>query len=578
MLNLSRDHTKFSPYVDIPPLVKCLALIFSLFFSGFAAASESQIKNPLAVASTQSPRDTLLGFLATMEERFNVSFGQNGILHRYLVSNQLYADEDDVRKTISEMLSAQALSTKHLDLSDLPQATLDEVSWRLCIQLKEILDRIDLPRSEDIPDTRSLETRPIDRWTIPGTEIQIGRIQSGPKAGQYLFTQDTVKQIPMFFERIRGLPYKNGHTQGMYEMIFVRPSGLALFAHQVIPPRWFFGIPAWMLYTLLGQPVWQWISVVIIVGFYGITLWAARHFALHREALARPRRVLWSVLPSFLVLIMTPMIQFLLGDVIRLSPQIYGQITICLWIFFYLALTWSVWLMGGILGELMIESERIKNGSIDGQLIRLAFRLIAILFAIGIMIEGANRVGLPSYSVIAGLGIGGLAMALAGQQALANLLGSLIIMLEKPFRVGHSIRTSGFEGKVEDIGFRSTRLRTPENTLVVIPSATLINSTIENLSLRKSWRVKRTIYLELGTSMRSVHSFRDQVETLLLAASDVKHESVTVALNQIGVNGFELNLDYTLRAKDGQEQIRRVNEIMHGIGDIAESLSIDFGK
>jgi len=85
--------------------------------------------------------------------------------------------------------------------------------------------------------------------------------------------------------------------------------------------------------------------------------------------------------------------------------------------------------------------------------------------------------GFPTYSVLAGLGVGGLAVALAARDSVANLLGSVLIMIEKPFRVGHYVRVSGTEGTVEDVGFRSTRIRTLDNSLISIPNNAVINAT-----------------------------------------------------------------------------------------------------
>ena len=134
-----------------------------------------------------------------------------------------------------------------------------------------------------------------------------------------------------------------------------------------------------------------------------------------------------------------------------------------------------------ILGDFLVASEHLKRSSLDGQLIRLAARLIGVIGAIVFLIIGADELGFPAYSVVAGLGVGGLAVALAARDSLANLLGSLLIMFEKPFRVGHYIKVGGSEGTVEDVGFRSTRIRTPENSLLSIPNNTVVNTTVENL-------------------------------------------------------------------------------------------------
>jgi small-conductance mechanosensitive channel len=103
--------------------------------------------------------------------------------------------------------------------------------------------------------------------------------------------------------------------------------------------------------------------------------------------------------------------------------------------------------------------------------------LALILVTVGLLIQGAYKLGFPAYSVLAGLGVGGLAVALAARDSLAKLLGSMLIMIEKPFRVGHYVRLSGTEGTIEDVGFRSTRIRTLDNSLISIPNNAVVNAT-----------------------------------------------------------------------------------------------------
>ena len=90
---------------------------------------------------------------------------------------------------------------------------------------------------------------------------------------------------------------------------------------------------------------------------------------------------------------------------------------------FFLALTWLVWVSGFVVAETMIAAERLRTSSIDSQLIRLILRLLTIIVAIAILVTVADRIGLSAYSVLAGLGVGGFAVALAAQQTLAILLG-----------------------------------------------------------------------------------------------------------------------------------------------------------
>ena len=166
----------------------------------------------------------------------------------------------------------------------------------------------------------------------------------------------------------------------------------------------------------------------------------------------------------------------------------------------YLSAAWLSIIAASLLAEIVVASEHLRRRSLDSQLIRLGMRFAGIAVAIGLLIQGAYELGFPAYSVLAGLGVGGLAVALAARDSLANLLGSMLIMIEKPFRVGHVVRVSGSEGTVEDVGFRSTRIRTSDNSLISIPNNAVVNATIENLSLRMMRRERFFIQVTYDTS------------------------------------------------------------------------------
>jgi MscS family membrane protein len=199
-------------------------------------------------------------------------------------------------------------------------------------------------------------------------------------------------------------------------------------------------------------------------------------------------------------------------------------------------------------------------------------------FGVAILIEGANRIGLPSYSIIAGLGVGGLAVALAGQQALGNLLGSLIIMFEKPFRIGHTIRTGNIEGKVENIGFRTAKLRTSEGALLIAPSSELIRHSIENMTLRDAWRIKKTLYFSLESTIDEVRGFKEEALALLRDDFDVLELNQRVALIEIGPQGYEVLIDFVLGTSEYDKQLKACDRILSGLATLAEKRQLRFMK
>src|SRR5262249_49881731 len=167
-------------------------------------------------------------------------------------------------------------------------------------------------------------------------------------------------------------------------------------------------------------------------------------------------------------------------------------------------------------------------------------RLVGIVCAVGVLIQGADELGFPAYSVIAGLGVGGLAVALAARETIANLIGSLLITIEKAFRVGHVIRGGGREGTVESVGFRSTRIRTPDNSLVSIPSSVVVNATVENLSLRRMRRQRFFVQVTYDTPREKLEELIAGIRQLIVDHPLTGKNNIRVRLNNFAESSLDI--------------------------------------
>ncbi len=137
--------------------------------------------------------------------------------------------------------------------------------------------------------------------------------------------------------------------------------------------------------------------------------------------------------------------------------------------------------------DLVASFAEAKFFAADDYLARLVVPVLAKSLKVFVIIIGAltaaQYLGLPITSIIAGLGIGGIAVALAAQNTLANIFGTITILADRPFRVGDYIKIDKFEGTVETIGLRSTRLRTPDGHVLTIPNKMIADAPIGNVSL-----------------------------------------------------------------------------------------------
>ncbi len=183
--------------------------------------------------------------------------------------------------------------------------------------------------------------------------------------------------------------------------------------------------------------------------------------------------------------------------------------------------------------------------------------------------------GFPAYSIIAGLAVGGLAVALAAQSTIANLIGSLLIAVEKPFRIGHIVRLGGSEGTVEDVGFRSTRIRTPGNSLVTIPRSAVVNATVENLSVRTKRRQRFFVQVTYDTPRNKVEELVARIRQLIVGHPLVEESTCQVRFNNFGESSLDILVQFHLLVEDYAAELREREALLLQIMDLVNDAGVD---
>ena len=168
---------------------------------------------------------------------------------------------------------------------------------------------------------------------------------------------------------------------------------------------------------------------------------------------------------------------------------------------------------------------------------RVLIYVIAIFLVLAIL--EINLTGL-----IAGLGLGGVIITLAAQDTAKNLFGGLVIFIDKPFVVGDWIQMDNYEGTIEDITFRTTRIRTFENALVNIPNAIIADASVTNWSKMEKRRYKTNLCVELDTPLEKLDLLKTRIEKMLQERESVYDDSIIVRFDQITDNGINI-LIYT---------------------------------
>jgi MscS family membrane protein len=261
---------------------------------------------------------------------------------------------------------------------------------------------------------------------------------------------------------------------------------------------------------------------------------------------------------------------------LQLPPTVQQFILIFVKVFFAINLIRVFYHSVDALGLMMGKMAAKTENTLDDQLVPFATKTLKVLVvALGVLISlqnfGFNVVGL-----LAGLGLGGLALALAAQDTAANVFGSVTILLDQPFAVGDWIKVGDTEGVVEEIGFRSTRIRTFYNSLITLPNSTIAKEKVDNLQLRPRRRIRQVLGVRYETTPDEIESFCGQVKAMLKSHPNVDQD-VVVAFNNF--NSFSLDIlmqFHLLEIFDLQSENQLVQKLFLQILEIAKKSNVEF--
>jgi MscS family membrane protein len=551
--------------MQIPPifmkrLVALLALLLAAAALSISAAAEEGLgefgelgeeagRHALEPPDTSSPRATLRSFLENAREAWTI----------FLTS------DESRRERYHQAGRRLGRATRCLDLSEVPPGALGKMAGETAILLLDVLERIQLPPWAQIPDAQAVEQEGLTRWMIPHTSIVLRRVAEGPRAGEFLFTPKTVERAKEFYERTRHLePRSKAVVHDGYAIFRTHPGWM-------IPLAWVKALPDWVQGVYLGQALWQWLALALL-----LVLAAALVVLVRRWSRLRPRDdSVRSHLRRMAVPVAVLLLGFLLRDVmigqIGLAGTMVAVMHLALRGIMVLAGAWLTMLIGGATAQAIVNSPRIHPQSVDASLVRIAARLVSLVVAVLIVVEGARMLGLPVMGLIAGLGVGGLAVALAAQSTIENFIGSITIYADRPVRVGDFCRFGEEVGTVEQIGLRSTRIRTLGRSVMTIPNAEFSRLKLDNFSLRDSNLFRTTVSLRYETTPQQLRDVLANVRKLLLEHPRVLEDPARVRLVEFGPHSFQLEVFAYVDSSDWNEFLGIREELFLQIADAVEA-------
>jgi MscS family membrane protein len=325
---------------------------------------------PLRSADTSSPQDTLRSFIANINQA--VQNWQAGMPREAVIRAAQRAHET-------------------IDYSQLPGRGRRTKEVETVLLLKEILDRIELPPFDEIPGDEEAadKEKALTHWTIPNTRITIARIEEGPRAGEFLFTAETVDRLQEFYDGAKDLPYKPGAAVGLYEDYAHSPGW-------IVPRSWAMALPAWSKVVVFGEALWQWLglAIVVVTAFFFVRWllrWGRRWDERHKNAgvftrFGTPLSVLASVGVIYAC-------RYVLLEAIRLISDIWIlwiPLSFALWTLMFIGVGWLILLISSRIADTIIEARQFRKGSIDGQLVRTVLRLVSLVILVFLAIYAAD--------------------------------------------------------------------------------------------------------------------------------------------------------------------------------------------
>lgn len=217
-----------------------------------------------------------------------------------------------------------------------------------------------------------------------------------------------------------------------------------------------------------------------------------------------------------------------------------------------LAVTWAIArVLDTLLGAMLRSRTERSEDPGEGQFIPVVRSSIkALIWGLGIVVA-LNNAGYDVGALLAGIGIGGLALAMAAKDTLANIFGGVTVFTDKPFRVGDRVRLNGYDGFVQEVGIRSTRIRTIEGPIVVVPNIKFTDSVLENVSQEPSRRVRHDLGLVYGTTTAQIDEAIGILEKLVRDHSEDLEAEHAAYFNAF--KDFSLNIVFTYHIRKGKD-------------------------
>lgn len=336
--------------------------------------------------------------------------------------------------------------------------------------------------------------------------------------------------------------------------------------------------------SLFGIAVWQYIGLVVILLFLTIfhfilswavdrilnkSIWESLHISQQNHKVLFKLAKLLSL--NILLIVLKNLLPFL-----ALKSGLTSGLLIFIDVLQTFLIFWVTIQIITILKIYLIMVAEKTATKMDDQLIPIFIKAIKIIVGIIAFIHLLSLLGVNVTALIAGASIGGLAIALAAQDTFKNLFGSVMVFIDKPFSIGDYITTTDIEGTVEHVGFRSTKIRKIDTSVISVPNGNLANVTITNLGIRKFRLVEMSLNLVYNTPLEKIEAYLTELRTIPTKYDEIQDDTWLIYLRYLSSSSVDIYFRVYIEAYDMKNELGLREKIIFDTISMAKKIGVSF--
>jgi len=483
-----------------------------------------------------------------------------GTMQTFLKALDAAKSESSLKRMLSEHVGE---AVQCLDLSKIDALARQERAATLAWMLLDILDRTWRVEYADIPDTADGPTyrRSLERDGKSYGELVLSRQPNG----RWLFDADFVAKLPALHAAVVGLPL-------LEDLTGAGSNDPGLWLMSKIPPA----LRA-RSFVLLD---WQWLGLAILLLVSAAADGLARLFFrllvkawLRKQAYERvAEAVLRAQVPmGWLALAGT----WWLGLYLLLLPlALHGFLAALARLGMAVAGVWLAYRLVDVLCGYWIPQHWNKDERLGKLIVPMVSKLLKLVVTFLAVLFVAENLGINVNTLLATVGISGVAIALASKDTVENVFGSFTVLIDQPFKIGDAVKIGDVEGIVEKVGFRSTRVRTFYNSLVTIPNSKLVGAIVDNYGARDRRRVQFSLLLRYSVTPEQAEALMEGLRELIRKHPYTSKDYFHVYLNNLAPGGMEVMVYAYVQTPNWGTELRERERLLQDGLRLARKLGV----